>query len=56
MSFDKSDGQKLIICGLYYKSFTIIIFDGIDSSQYNKSTITIIALCKIVNYDQKLWL
>jgi len=30
------------ICGLYYKSFTIVICNHIDSGQYYKSTITLI--------------
>ncbi len=29
-------------CGLYYKCFTIIIYDHNDSGQYYKTTITII--------------
>ncbi len=29
-------------CGLYYKSFTIVIYSRIDSGQYNKSMIMII--------------
>ncbi len=34
------DGQD--ICGLYYKCFTIVIYDCNDSVQYYKTTITIV--------------
>jgi hypothetical protein len=30
------------ICGLYYKCFTIVIYDHNDSGQYYKTTITIV--------------
>ncbi len=48
-------------CGLYYKSFTIIIYDHNESSQYYKTMIMIVsyapnlalALASIVNYDRK---
>ncbi len=47
--------------GLYYKSFTIVIYDNIDSGQYYKTMIMIVsyaphstlALSSIVNYDRK---
>jgi hypothetical protein len=47
--------------GLYYKSFTIVIYDRIDSGQYNKTMIMIVsyaphltlALSSVVNYDRK---
>ncbi len=29
-----------VTCGLYYKSFMIVIYDCNDSSQYYKATIT----------------
>jgi hypothetical protein len=36
----------VVICGLYYKSLTIVIYDCNDSGQYYKTMIT------IVIYDQ----
>jgi hypothetical protein len=30
------------ICGLYYKCFTIVIYDRNDSGQYYKTTIMIV--------------
>jgi hypothetical protein len=47
--------------GLYYKIFTIVIYDRIDGDQYHKTMITIIsyaphltlALSSVVNYDRK---
>ncbi len=32
--------DKTIICGLYYKSFMILIYDSNDSGQYSKNTIS----------------
>jgi hypothetical protein len=32
--------NKFENCGLYYKSFTIVIYDRNDSGQYYKTTIT----------------
>jgi hypothetical protein len=48
------------ICGLYYKSLTIVIYDRIDSGKYYKSMIMIVsyaphltlALSSVVNYDR----
>jgi len=48
-------------CGLYNKSFTIVIYDCNDRSQYNNTVITIVsyapnltlALASVVNYDHK---
>jgi hypothetical protein len=40
--------------GLYYKSFTIIIYDRIDSGQYYKSTIMIISYDHSLILDCKL--
>ena len=34
--------SKLVLCGLYYKHVTIVIYDRNDSVQYHKTTITII--------------
>ncbi len=31
-----------MLSGLYYKCFTIVIYDHNDSSQYSKTTITIV--------------
>jgi len=50
-------------CGLYYKSFTIVIYDPNDSIQYYNIKITIIsyapnltlALAGVINYDHKWW-
>jgi len=47
--------------GLYYKSFTIVIYDCNDSSQYYNIMFTIksyapnltLALASVVNYDRK---
>jgi hypothetical protein len=47
--------------GLYYKSFTIIIYDCINSGQYYKTMIMIVsyaprftlALSSVINYDCK---
>ncbi len=47
------------ISGLYYKSFTIVIYDRIDSGQYYKTMIMIIsyaphltlALSSVMNYS-----
>ncbi len=47
--------------GLYYKSFTIVIYDRNDSSQYDKTMTMIIsyapklalALASVINYDHK---
>ncbi len=49
------------ICGLYCKSFMIIIYNRNDSSQYYNTMITIIsyapnltlALASVINYDRK---
>jgi hypothetical protein len=49
------------ICGLYYISLTIVIYDRIDSGQYYKTMITIVsyatnltlAFSSVVNYDRK---
>jgi hypothetical protein len=42
-SFSSSltSGQR-VTCGLYYKCFTIVIYDRNDSGQYYKTTITIV--------------
>ena len=32
----------LLACGLYYRSFTIVIYDRNDSSQYYNTMITIV--------------
>ncbi len=54
-------------CGLYYKCFTIVIYDCNDSGQYYKTGITIIiddpswqsqlipALACVVTWHSKLW-
>ncbi len=34
--------KNLLICGLYYKHVTIVIYDRNDSVQYHKTTITIV--------------
>jgi hypothetical protein len=47
--------------GLYYKIFTIVIYDRIDGGQYYKTIIMIVsyaphltlALSSVVNYDRK---
>ncbi len=36
-------GGETDTCGLYYKSFTIIIYDRNDSGQYYKTMITIVS-------------
>jgi hypothetical protein len=36
------DSNNTIICGMYYKCFTIIIYDRNDSGQYYKTTIKIV--------------
>ncbi len=33
---------RLVVCGLYYNCFTIIIYDRNDSGQNYKTTITIV--------------
>ncbi len=38
----KTFGQKWHACGLYYKCFIIVIYDGNDSCQYYKTRITIV--------------
>ncbi len=38
----KRSSSFIIISGLYYKCFTILIYDHYDSGQYYKTTITII--------------
>jgi len=38
----------LLICGLYYKHVTIVIYDRNDSVQYHKTTITIVIDMTIV--------
>ncbi len=51
-----------ISCGLYYKSFTIVIYDHNDNGLYYKTTIvanltTIVAklaLARSINYDRKV--
>ena len=51
----------LLTCGLYNKSFTIVIYDPNDSSQYYNTMIMIIsyapnltlALASVFNYDRK---
>jgi hypothetical protein len=40
--FEKFGNFFLIICGLYYKCFMIVIYDRNDSGQYYKTTITIL--------------
>ncbi len=53
--------HKCVISGLYYKSFTIVIYDHNDSSQYYNTMITIVsyapnltlALASVFNYDRK---
>jgi hypothetical protein len=53
--------KNFLACGLYYKSFTIVIYNGIDSGQYYKTMITIVSyaphltldLSSVVNYDRK---
>jgi hypothetical protein len=48
-------------CGLYYKSFMIVIYDHNDSSQYYDTMIMIIsyapnlnlALASVINWDRK---
>jgi hypothetical protein len=42
VNFTTTDLYCCTICGLYYKSFTIVIYDRNDSGQYYKTTITII--------------
>ncbi len=34
--------SAVFICGMYYKSFTIVIYDHNDSGQYYKTMITIV--------------
>jgi len=51
----------ILISGLYYKSFTTVIYNHIDSGQNYKTMITIVsyaphltlALSSVVNYDHK---
>jgi hypothetical protein len=38
----KKIGTRAVACGLYYKCFTIIIYDRNDSGQYYITAITII--------------
>jgi hypothetical protein len=53
--------KNFLACGLYYKSFTIVIYDRIDSGQYYKTMITIVsygphltlAFSSVVDYDRK---
>ncbi len=41
--------------GLYYKSFTIVIYDRNDNGLYYKTTIVAnLALARSVNYDRKV--
>jgi hypothetical protein len=43
--------------GLYYKCFTIVIYDHNDNGLYYKTTILAnLALAKSVNYDHKVTL
>jgi hypothetical protein len=43
------------ICGLYYKSFMIIIYDRNDNGQHYKTMIVAnLALARSVNYDHKV--
>ncbi len=57
----KEKFYKNYTCGLYYKSFTIVIYDRNDSSQYYNIMIMIIsyapnltlALDSVINYDRK---
>ncbi len=51
-----------ISCGLYYKSFTIVIYDRNDNGLYYKTTIEAnltmivakLALARSINYDRKV--
>jgi hypothetical protein len=53
--------SKPVACGLYFKSFTIVIYDHNDSSQYYNTMTTIVsyapnltlALASVVNNDRK---
>ncbi len=40
--FDKCQEKKFHICGLYYKCFTIVIYNQNDSGHYYKITIMIV--------------
>ncbi len=43
------------ICGLYYKSFTIVIYDHDDNGLYYKTGIIAnLALARSLNYDRKV--
>jgi len=61
LAYNSSTLNVLKFSGLYYKSFTIIIYNRIDSGQYYKTMITIIsyaphltlALSSVINYDHK---
>jgi hypothetical protein len=41
-NFTTTDLYYRTTCGLYYKSFTMVIYDRNDSGQYYKTTIMII--------------
>jgi hypothetical protein len=53
---------RVLACGLYYKSFTIVIYDHNDNGLYYKTKIVAnlttvvakLALARIVNYDDKV--
>jgi hypothetical protein len=57
----KAPATSKLTCGLYCKSFTIVIYDRNDSSHYFKTMITIVsyapnlalALASVINYDHK---
>ncbi len=57
----KEKSYKTYTHGLYYKIFTIVIYDHNDSSQYYNTMIMIIsyapnltlALASVINYDRK---
>ncbi len=42
MTLAKRKKKTLMISGLYYKNFMIVIYDRNDSGQYYKTTITIV--------------
>ncbi len=52
--------KTLMISGLYYKNFMIVIYDRNDSGQYNKTTITIVFTIRAkakasLSENRKLW-
>jgi hypothetical protein len=47
-------GNYCLKCGLYYKSFMIVIYDRNDSGQYYESMITIVIYDPSLSSDHKL--